>query len=162
MDWDPNGERNTQNRGISNYERISWDEATDIIAAEIRRCIDTYGNTSIFIQGDGHGETKVMHASHGCSTKLMNLLGGYTPRARQPDSWEGWYWGGKHMWGMEPVGQQAMQSNMLKDCCENTDTVICVGADPRQRRLVGVAWARPASASSGPRSASSRSTSAPT
>ena len=37
VDWDPNGERNTQNRGISKYERISWDEVTDIIAAEIRR-----------------------------------------------------------------------------------------------------------------------------
>lgn len=135
VDWDPDGERNPQNRGKSKYVRISWDEATDIIASEIRRCIDTYGNTSIFIQGDGHGETKVMHASHGCSTRLMNLMGGYTLQARQPDSWEGWYWGGKHMWGMEPVGQQAMQSNMLKEVCEYTDTVICVGADPETTPL---------------------------
>ena len=27
VDWDPNGERNPQNRGISKYVRISWDEA---------------------------------------------------------------------------------------------------------------------------------------
>jgi len=26
VDWDPNGERNIQNRGVSGYERISWDE----------------------------------------------------------------------------------------------------------------------------------------
>ncbi len=26
VDWDPNGERNPQNRGISKYVRISWDE----------------------------------------------------------------------------------------------------------------------------------------
>ena len=26
VDWDPDGERNPQNRGISKYERISWDE----------------------------------------------------------------------------------------------------------------------------------------
>ena len=32
VDWDPNGERNPQNRGKSKYVRISWDEATDIIA----------------------------------------------------------------------------------------------------------------------------------
>ena len=43
VDWDPNGERNPQNRGISKYERISWDEATDLIAAEIRRVIKQYG-----------------------------------------------------------------------------------------------------------------------
>ena len=27
VDWDPNGERNPQNRGTSGYVRISWDEA---------------------------------------------------------------------------------------------------------------------------------------
>ena len=37
VDWDPDGERNPQNRGVSKYERISWDEATDIIAKEIVR-----------------------------------------------------------------------------------------------------------------------------
>jgi trimethylamine-N-oxide reductase (cytochrome c) len=37
VDFDPNGERNPQNRGISGYERISWDEALDIVAGEIRR-----------------------------------------------------------------------------------------------------------------------------
>jgi len=86
VDWDPNGERNTQNRGISGYERISWDEAAQICADEIRRVIDTYGNPAVFVQGDGHGETKVMHGGHGCNTHLMNLLGGFTLQARQPDS----------------------------------------------------------------------------
>jgi trimethylamine-N-oxide reductase (cytochrome c) len=28
IDWDPNGERNTQNRGKSKYKRITWEEAT--------------------------------------------------------------------------------------------------------------------------------------
>ena len=27
VDWDPEGERNPQNRGKSKYKRISWDEA---------------------------------------------------------------------------------------------------------------------------------------
>ena len=33
VDFDPNGERNPQNRGKSKYRRISWDEALDICAA---------------------------------------------------------------------------------------------------------------------------------
>ena len=37
VDFDPNGERNIQNRGISGYEPISWDEATDIVVSEINR-----------------------------------------------------------------------------------------------------------------------------
>ncbi|MEM8937266.1 MAG: pyrogallol hydroxytransferase large subunit, partial [Pseudomonadota bacterium] len=37
VDFDPNGKRNPQNRGISGYERISWDEALDIVATEMKR-----------------------------------------------------------------------------------------------------------------------------
>ncbi|MCP4232394.1 MAG: molybdopterin-dependent oxidoreductase, partial [Aestuariibacter sp.] len=32
VDFDPNGERNPQNRGKSGYQRISWDEALEITA----------------------------------------------------------------------------------------------------------------------------------
>ena len=39
VDWDPNGERNPQNRGKSEFERISWDEALDILASECKRII---------------------------------------------------------------------------------------------------------------------------
>jgi trimethylamine-N-oxide reductase (cytochrome c) len=51
VDWDPNGERNPQNRGKSKYVRISWDEATDIIAGEIariRRTPSTFLSRTIF------------------------------------------------------------------------------------------------------------------
>ena len=37
VDFDPDGERNPQNRGKSGYVRISWDEALDIVAKEINR-----------------------------------------------------------------------------------------------------------------------------
>ena len=37
VDFDPAGERNIQNRGISGYEPISWDEALNIVAGEIKR-----------------------------------------------------------------------------------------------------------------------------
>ncbi len=33
VDFDPDGERNPQNRGTSGYERISWDEALDLVAS---------------------------------------------------------------------------------------------------------------------------------
>ena len=40
MDFDPNGARNPQNRGKSPHQRISWDEALDMVGAEIRRVRD--------------------------------------------------------------------------------------------------------------------------
>ena len=130
VDWDPNGERNTGSRGKSKYVRISWDEATDIISAEIKRVIGKYGPTAILAQADGHAETKVVHAPHGCCRRLLDLLGGYTLQSRNPDSWEGWYWGAKHVWGCEPLGKGAYQSNILPDIAENTQMMIFSGCDP--------------------------------
>jgi hypothetical protein len=65
VDWDPKGERNTQNRGKSKYRRISWEEALDIIASEVRRIHKEYGPLGILVQGDGHGECKTIHTPHG-------------------------------------------------------------------------------------------------
>ncbi len=138
VDWDPAGApgsvgpggRNPQNRGISKYERLSWDEALDIVAAEIRRTVDTYGPEGVLLQAEGHGEGKVIHAPHGCSTYLMNLLGGYTQQIRNPDSWEGWYWGAKHVWGNEPNGcNMQFCSNIYNDVAKNTEMLICQGCD---------------------------------
>ncbi len=89
VDWDPEGERNPQNRGESKYVRISWDEALDIITREIKRVIKKYGPETILAQADGHGETKIVHPSHACNTLLLQHLGGYTLQTRNPDSWEG-------------------------------------------------------------------------
>jgi molybdopterin guanine dinucleotide-containing S/N-oxide reductase-like protein len=130
VDWDPNGERNPQNRGKSKYVRISWDEATDIIAAEIRRVEKEYGLSAILLQQDGHAETKVVHAPHGCCRRLLSLMGGYTLQTRNPDSWEGWYWGAKHVWGCEPVGKAAYQSNIVPDIAEHTNMLLFAGCDP--------------------------------
>jgi anaerobic selenocysteine-containing dehydrogenase len=130
IDWDPNGDRNPQNRGKSQYIRISWDEATDIIASEIRRIVRTYGPYAILAQADGHGETKTIHAAHGCNRRLLSLLGGYTLQTRNSDSWEGFYWGAKHVWGCEPVGKAAYQSNLIPDIAENSGLLLYMGCDP--------------------------------
>jgi len=130
VDWNPNGERNPQNRGKSKYERITWDEAAEIIAGEIKRVNNTYGPMSILMQGDGHGECKSVHATHGCSTLLLNKVGGFTQQCRNPDSWEGWYWGAKHVWGDGYVGMMSPTANVTKDISEHSQQVLFWGCDP--------------------------------
>ncbi len=130
VDWDPEGERNPQNRGKSGYVRISWDEAGDIITKEIMRIIKKYGPYSIFAQADGHGETKVVHGTHGCQVRLLNLLGGCTVQLRNPDSWEGWYWGAKHTWGGEPFGLMPNPTNMYSDIAKHSKMTLFWGCDP--------------------------------
>jgi trimethylamine-N-oxide reductase (cytochrome c) len=138
VDWDPNGApgstgpggRNAQNRGKSKYVRISWDEATDIIAKEINRIHETYGPLGILVQGDGHGECQTIHTPHGHSARLLDMMGGFTQQVRQPDSWEGWYWGSKHVWGQGFQGMLAPHANLLKDISENTELTLFWGCDP--------------------------------
>jgi trimethylamine-N-oxide reductase (cytochrome c) len=137
VDFDPSGApgstgpggRNPQNRGTSKYVRISWKEALDIVSAEMLRVKEKYGPTSIFYQSDQHGETKVVHGPHGCGRKLLRLFGGYTLQVRNPDSWEGWSWGAKHVWGMQPVGQQVPQSNLIWDISKNAELLLFWGCD---------------------------------
>jgi anaerobic selenocysteine-containing dehydrogenase len=52
VDWDPNGERNPQNRGKSRFVRISWDEAVEIVVSEIKRVHKKYGPYAILCQAD--------------------------------------------------------------------------------------------------------------
>jgi molybdopterin guanine dinucleotide-containing S/N-oxide reductase-like protein len=130
VDWDPKGDRHIENRGKSKYVRISWDEALDIIVSEIRRVHATYGPYAVLAQGDGHGETKTIHGPHGCQRGLLELLGGYTLQTRNADSWEGWYWGAKHAWGCEDVGQMEPAINAMPDIARNTSLLLFWGCDP--------------------------------
>lgn len=137
VDWDPKGERNPQTRGTSEYERISWDEALDIIVDEIERVVKTYGMPAILAQGDGHGETKIVHATHAAPGLLLDLVddGNFTFQVRNPDSWEGWYWGAKHMWGMDPFGYTSQSGNLVKDIAQNSDALLQWGCDPETTPL---------------------------
>ncbi len=60
VDWDPNGNRNPQNRGKSDYVRISWDEAAEIIASEIKRLIKVNPDGTV----DGHKITAITSSHH--------------------------------------------------------------------------------------------------
>jgi anaerobic selenocysteine-containing dehydrogenase len=130
VDWDPKGDRNTENRGKSKYVRISWDEAVEIIVSELLRVKEKYGPEAVLSQSDGHGEGKVIHTAHGSANKLLALLGGYTIQMRNPDSWEGWVWGAKHAWGMEMVGEMEPAGNLIPDIAQNSNLVLFWGCDP--------------------------------
>ncbi|MFC1840883.1 molybdopterin-dependent oxidoreductase, partial [Thermodesulfobacteriota bacterium] len=130
IDWDPDGDRNTQNRGKSKYVRISWDEAAELIAGEIKRIHKEYGPLAILIQGDGHGECMFVNATHGSSSLLLDKMGGFTQQVRNPDSWEGWYWGSKHMWGSGLIGMMAPANNVVKDITDHTELFLVWGGDP--------------------------------
>ncbi len=61
--WAPGGGKK-ELRGADEWVRISWDEALDIVASEIKRVKAAYGNTAFFTPRG--------------SSKLLNLYGGET------------------------------------------------------------------------------------
>jgi len=130
VDWDPKGERNPQNRGKSPYIRISWDEATQIVADEILRIKKEYGMSAILAEGDMHGEGKHIAPCHGCMNRLLSILGGYTSQMRNQDSWEGYSWGSKNVWGGEPVGEMEPSGNAWPDIAKHSELLLFWAADP--------------------------------
>lgn len=60
-------------RGEGKFERISWDEATSIIADKLRYTIDTYGNEAIYIIY----ATGMYSCLGKPGNRLLSLLGGY-------------------------------------------------------------------------------------
>lgn len=61
-------------RGEGKFEQISWDEALDIIAENLKKTIDTYGNEAVYIN-----YATGMYCSTGRQpvARLMGILGGY-------------------------------------------------------------------------------------
>lgn len=97
-DFNPKGERNCKNRGISGYERISWDEAQDIVTDEIKRIKREYGPGAIMNGSGSHHMWGVLGYWLSARLRFFNSIG-FTPVAHNPDSWEGWYWGAMRHWG---------------------------------------------------------------
>jgi len=62
-------------RGEGRFKRISWDEALDTVAGEIRRIRDTYGSSALFVPY-GTGSYSNTNGSH-LARRLFNLSGGH-------------------------------------------------------------------------------------
>jgi trimethylamine-N-oxide reductase (cytochrome c) len=129
VDFDPNGNRNIQNRGISGYERISWDEAADIVAAEVNRVKRAYGPASICTSPSSHHMWGNVGYRHSTYFRFMNFTG-FTYADHNPDSWEGWHWGGMHMWGFSWRLGNPEQYNLLEDGLKHAEMIVFWSADP--------------------------------
>ncbi len=129
VDFDPMGNRNPQNRGISGYERISWDEALDIVAHEIQRMKETYGPGAIMNGSGSHHTWGNLGYWLSTRTRFMNSIG-YTPVVHNPDSWEGWYWGAMHHWGNSMRNGGHDTYGTVEDCLKSCELIVFWSSDP--------------------------------
>ncbi|MBT8055632.1 MAG: molybdopterin-dependent oxidoreductase [Gammaproteobacteria bacterium] len=66
--------KRTGERGSGAFERISWNEATDLVASEITRVRERYGNTSLYVPYGTGSYNQV--GGKWSADRLMNLCGG--------------------------------------------------------------------------------------
>ena len=129
VDFDPNGERNTQNRGKSGYERISWDEALDIVAGEIKRQKTVHGPGAIALSHGSHHTWGNIGYYLSAAFRFINTVG-MTRVLHNPDSWEGWYWGAVHHWGQSMRVGQCETYGGVEDCMQESEMVVFWSANP--------------------------------
>lgn len=131
VDWDPKGERNQKNRGKSEFERISWDEALDILAAECLRIKEQYEPEAI-ITGQGTGRT-----TNHWHCRLNSSLG-----------LEGWSLTPTHVCLMPHILPNAFTLGIYSGAAgdiSNSETVVLWGQNPTlERAWAGVLYSRQA------------------
>ena len=129
VDFDPNGDRNPHNRGKSGYVRISWHEALDLVASEIKRLKSTYGPGVMAVSHGSHHTWGNIGYYLSALHRFRNAVG-YTQVHHNPDSWEGWYWGAVHHWGYTLRVGQCETYGTVEDCLQNCDMIVFWAADP--------------------------------
>ena len=128
VDFDPDGERNVQNRGISEFERISWDEALDIVAKEIKRAKRKGPGAVLVANGSHHQWGNIGHYLSAFN-RLWNLIG-VSKLVHNPDSWEGWFWGAMHHWGYSLRLGTPEFYGTVEDCLKETEMIVFWSSDP--------------------------------
>lgn len=129
VDFDPNGERNVANRGVSGYEPISWDEAFDLVASEIKRMKRQYGQGAIAQSNGSHHNWGNIGYYLSAKMRFMNAIG-TTEVHHNPDSWEGWYWGAMHHWGGSLRVGGGEPFGTMEDCLKNAEMVVFWSSNP--------------------------------
>lgn len=125
--WSP-GDPHGELRGVDEWERISWDEALDYIAAELKSAKKKYGNSSIMYQD--------IFCIEGYLAPILAGFGGYTS-VTSIDS-NGTYQHNPAMYGVENYS-----GNDRMDLV-NADYIVLYGHNPAWNNFSSMYYLKPA------------------
>jgi trimethylamine-N-oxide reductase (cytochrome c) len=128
-DFNVDGERNFENRGVSGYERISWEEAYGIVSKEIMRVRTTYGPGAVFHTSGSHHTWGSIGYYISAARRFFNCIGA-TLDARNPDSWEGFAWGAVHHYGGSASNGGCETYSTVEDCLKHAEMIVFWSSDP--------------------------------
>lgn len=125
--WQPGGKGTYDNRGLAEFVRISWDEALELVTAEIKRIKETYGNSAISFKDHSHSSWGTIHgngAEKAIAPKFFNILGGFTDIVIGTCSWAGWVSGPTFMYGFWWSNGINEGTDTLTDTLQNSRMVV--------------------------------------
>jgi anaerobic dimethyl sulfoxide reductase subunit A len=115
--------KRTGNRGEGKFERITWDEALDTVAAELKRIKRDHGNESIFYVPYS-GNTGTFLHSQLAVNRLLTMFGGFTP-----------VWGSASFWGnlfASNITYGTLTTGHTRDDLINSRSIIMWGWNPAE------------------------------
>jgi trimethylamine-N-oxide reductase (cytochrome c) len=124
-----------ETRGADDFVRVSWDEALDLVAAELKRVSETYGPGGVFGGSYGWKSSGKLHNCQSLLRRMLNLgldgmfvnsSGDYSTGASQVIM--------PHVMGtLEVYEQQTVWPVVV----ESTDVLVFWGADPIRTNQIG-------------------------
>lgn len=76
--WLERGPGPSDRRGAEEFVEVGWDELTELLATELRRVVDRYGNGAIYGGSYGWASAGRFHHAQSQVHRFLKLLGGYT------------------------------------------------------------------------------------
>lgn len=118
--WQPGGGENAHGelRGKDEWERISWDEACELIAEEVQRIYAEYGGNSVMIGGYAGSELE----------NVLDQLGGHVPFLNS-NSYGTYFVGTPDLGITYDINPDIQGSNDRLDLL-NADTIVIYSANP--------------------------------
>lgn len=128
------GKSDTTLRGRDEWVKVSWEQALDLVAGELKRVRDKQGSEGIFAGSYGWQSTGNLHVSRTLLHRFMNMSGGFVGH-------KGDYSTGAaqiimpHVMGSIEVYEQQTSWPLI---LEHSDTVVLWGANPMV--TLQIAW----------------------
>lgn len=133
--WYRNGPgSNTHLRGHEPFVEVEWDEALDLVAAELDRVRIEHGNSAIFGGSYGWASAGRFHHAQSQIHRFLNTIGGYTYSVDDYSIAAG-HVITPHIFGLSFDDFSDEQSN-FDEITENTELVVALGGIPLKNSQV--------------------------
>ena len=128
-------ESDTSERGTDNFVRVSWDEALDLVARELKRVKADYGPASFLVGNLGWKSSGRLHNPRASLVRLMHLHGGFSAPLGDYSTGAAQGIMPHVMGGLEVYSPQSSWPGVA----ENADMLVVWGSDPMRTLNIGFA-----------------------